>query len=176
MPKKTSDLSPDFEKVTANVMATAKKELQAAAKANGVRINSEQIVYGSFGNTTIVHAPIAGIEKYKDADFRAGAPIQLVIVKSTRKGEIPNGAYVVKAQHQPRAKSGKAIFTDRTGAAVAERNLIIRTVEQSGVLFPEVYSDPQNIPFVTSWHCFPKAPGHWYVDCAGWQPPRVLYY
>jgi hypothetical protein len=178
MPKKTSDLSPDFEKVTANVLATTKKELQAAAKAHRVKIELGQVIYGSFANITIVLAPIAGIEKYKDADFEMGAPIHLVIVKSTKKGEIPNGAYVVKAQHGLRATSGKAIFTDSTGTVVARRNLIVRTAKQSAVLFPEVYSDsdPQNIPHVTSWHCFPKSSGGYYVDCAGWIPYRVLYY
>jgi hypothetical protein len=179
LPKKTSGLSPAFEKAAANVMAAAREELQAAAQAHGVKIKADRMVYASLERTTIVHVPIAGIEKYKDADFAAGAPIQLVIVRSTAKGEIPNGAYVVKAQYRPKAKSGKAIFTDRTGAVIAQRNLIVRTVAQTSVLFPGVYPDdpgPQNIPVVTSTHCFEKSPNDWAVDCAGWIPYRVLYY
>lgn len=176
MPIKKSDFSPDFEKAAANVLAMAKKELQSAAKMHRVKVERDQAVYTTFANITIVHAPIAGIEKYEDSDFAQGAPIQLVIVKSTKKGEIPNGAYVVKAQHRARANSGEAIFTDRTGAVAARRKLIIRTAEQSAVLFPEIYSGPMNIPMVTSTHVFPKGNGHWYVDCAGWKPYRILYY
>lgn len=178
MPKKTPTLSPDFQRATASVLASAKEELQAAAKAHRVKIEPDQVVYGSFANITIVLAPIVGIEKYKDTDFEAGAPIHLMIIESTKKGEIPNGTYVVKAQHGLRATSGKAIFTDRTGTVIARRNLIVRTAKQSAVLFPKVYSDsdPQNIPHVTSWHCFPKSPGDYYVDCAGWKPYKVLYY
>jgi hypothetical protein len=176
MAAKTTQFSRDFEKATVNVEAVAKKELQSAAKAHQVKINADEAVYASFANLTILQAPIAGIEKYEDSDFAAGAPIQLIIIKSARKGEIPNGSYVVKAQHRPRATTGEAIFTDQTGAVAGRRKLLIRTAEQCAVLFPEVYSGPQNIPAVTSWHCFPKAPGHYYVDCAGWKPYRVLYY
>jgi hypothetical protein len=177
--RKTSDLSAAFSNAAANALATAREELQTAAKAHGVKIKADRVVYASLEKTTIVHVPLAGIEKYKDADFAAGAPVQLVIVKSTAKGEIPDGAYVVKAQYRPGAKSGKAIFTDRTGAVIAQRNLIVRTVAQSAVLFPGVYPDdpgPQNIPVITSTHCFEKSPGDWAVDCAGWIPYRVFYY
>lgn len=179
VPEKTSGLSPNFERATANVLATARAELQAAAKAHGVKIRADRMVYASLEKTTIVHVPLLGIERYKDADFAAGAPIQLVIVRSTVKGEIPNGAYVVKAQYRPRAKSGKALFTDRNGAVVAQRDLLVRTAAQSAVLFPGVYPDnpgPQDIPVITSTHCFEKSPGDWAVDCAGWIPYRVLYY
>jgi hypothetical protein len=180
MPKKTSDLSSDFEKATANVLAIAKKELQAAAKVHRVKIETAQVVYASFANMTIASAPIAGIEKYKDADFEAGAPVQMLIVKSTTRGDIPSGSYVVKAQHRPRATSGTAIFADRTGTAVIQRKLIIRTWKQSAVLFPEIYSDPgtQNLPTINSWHIFPNPKGVLVLrfDAAGWFPHRVIYY
>jgi hypothetical protein len=176
MPNKISNLSPAFAKATASALAIAKKELQAAAKVHRVKINVDRVIYGSFTNTTIVVAPLRGIEKYDNADFSAGAPIQLVIVSSTKRTKIPNGAFVVRAQYRPRARSGKALFMDSNGTIAAQRDLIIRTAEESALLFPWVYTGPQNIPHVTSWHCFEKSPGDWAVDCAGWDPYRVLYY
>ena len=62
MPKKTSDLE------------TTKKELEAAARLHGVRIKANQMTYASIEKLTIAQAPIAGIDKYKDADFEAGSP------------------------------------------------------------------------------------------------------
>jgi hypothetical protein len=176
MSKKTSDLSPGFEKSIACVMETAKSELQAAAKAHGVRIRLNEMVYATLAKTTVVHVPIEGIEKYKEADFEVGAPIQLLLVKSATRGDIPSGSYVVKVQHRRRATSGKAFFTDRTGTVVAQRKLIIRTWKESAVLFPDVYSDPgpQLIPNITSTHIWRN--NRWMVDCAGWIPYRVLYY
>lgn len=153
MPKNSPSLSPEFDKATVNVLVSAKKELQAAAKAHGVKIKVNQMVYASLEKVTIVHVPLAGIEKYKDADFAAGAPLQLMIVKSTMRGDIPSGSYVVKAQYRPGATSGSAIFTDRTGIVVTQRELIVRTRKQSAVLFPEVYSEPepQQIPNITQY-------------------------
>lgn len=176
MPKKTSDLSPNFEKTAANVLETTKRELETVARLHGVRIKANQMSYANLEKLTIAHAPIVGIEKYKDADFEAGAPIQLLLVKSTTRGDIPAGSYVVRVQHRPRAASGKALFMDRMGTVVAERKLIIRTWEQSAVLFPDVFSDPgpQLIPVVTSTHVWHN--NKWSVDCAGWIPYRVLYY
>lgn len=176
MPNRTSDLSPNFEKTTANVVATIKKELQTAAKAHGVRIAANQMAYANLEKLTIAHAPIVGIDKYKDADFEAGASIQLLLVKSTTRGDIPAGSYVVRVQHRPRATTGKALFMDRTGTVVTERKLIIRSWEQSAVLFPHVFTDPgpQLIPVITSTHVWHN--NKWAVDCAGWTPYRVLYY
>lgn len=174
--KQAFELPSDLEKATANVLATARKTLQAAAKAHGVKIKAEQMLYTSVEKITIVHAPIAGIERYTDADFAAGAPIQLMIVKSMTRGDVPSGSYVVKAQYRPQAISGKALFTDRNGTIVARRELIVRTWKQSAVLFPDVYSDPgpQEIPVVTSTHVWHN--NKWSVDCAGWTPYRVLFY
>jgi hypothetical protein len=174
--KNKPNLSSDFEKAAADVLATTRKELQAAAKAHGVKIRAEQMVCANLEKTMIAHAPIAGIERYTDADFAAGAPIQLVLIKSTTRGEIPSGSYVVKAQYQPRAASGKAIFIDRNGVVVRQRELIVRTWKQSAVLFPDVYTDPgpQLIPVVTSTHVWHN--NKWSVDCAGWIPYRVVYY
>ena len=179
MSTKASGLSPAFDKATTSALAAAKKDLLAAAKTHGVNIKDDQIANASLPETTIVHAPLVGIEKYRDGDFSAGAPIQLVIVKSTKKGEMRNGAYLVKAQYRPRARSGKATFTDSGGAVVAQRDLIVRTAAESAVIFPRVYpNDPGSvdIPVITSTHCFQKPDGTWAVDCAGWIPYRVLYY
>lgn len=161
-------LSPSFDQAAANALATAKKELQAASIAHGVRIKAEQMAYVSSQNLTIVQAPILGIEKYGEADFAAGAQIQLVIVKSTMSNGIPNGSYVVKAQYQREATSGKAIFTNRAGAVVAQRDLIVRTLAQMAVLFPTVYPISE-IPNITSTHTFTDSHGvlHGYYDCSG---------
>jgi hypothetical protein len=166
-------LSPNFNQATANALATVNKELQAAARAHGVRINAKQMAYVSSHNLTIVQAPIIGIEKYGEADFAAGAQIQLVIVKSTRPNGIPSGSYVVKAQYRPGATSGKAIFTNASGVVVAQRDLIIRTRAQMADLFPGVYHTPAQIPTITSTHIFDETDadghGHYngYFDCSG---------
>jgi hypothetical protein len=138
------------------------------------------MLYASGGKTTIVHAPITGIERYRNADFEAGAPILLVIVKSTMSRAIPNGSYVVKAQYKSEATSGKATFTDRNGSVSAQRDLIVRTWEQSGILFPGVYLIPRPvlIPNITSVEVFTTytydANGfvvgevdHYYFNCSG---------
>jgi hypothetical protein len=148
------------------------------------------MAYVSDQHQTIVQAPIKGIEKYTDADFKVGAPIMLVIVKSTNSLRIPNGSYVVRAQYEPRATSGKAIFTDSTGRIVSRQELNVRTLEQSAVLFPAIYSKlktggqggggatPVEIPNITSSHCFYNSTGpkQCWVDCTGWQPPRTLIF
>ncbi|HEY4593420.1 MAG TPA: hypothetical protein VIJ61_13480, partial [Thermoanaerobaculia bacterium] len=78
------------------------------------------------------------------------------------------------------ATSGEALFVDKKGAVVARRPLIIRTPEQSAVLFPGVYpgssggGGPLGIPNITSIHNLGN--GHIFVDCAGWQPFRILYF
>lgn len=176
MARKKSDLSPEFDKARADALVVAKSELQAAAKAHGVKIRAAQIVLASLPNLTIVHAPLVGIEAYQDADFAAGVPIQLLLIKATKTSDVPSGSYVVTAQHRPRATSGKAIFTDRSGVVVTERKLNIRKWKEWASLFPEVYSggEPSNIPVITSTHVWHA--GHWAVDCAGWQPPKVFYY
>jgi hypothetical protein len=175
MAKKTFSLSPEFDKATANALATAKKELENAAKAHRVKIDVNQMVYVNIKELIIVHAPIDGIDKYKDSDFEAGAPIQLLIVKSTTPGDIPNSSYLVKAKYSPPATSGKAIFTDRNGAIVKQGNLIIRTKEQLAVLYPELYSHGGGvkIPTITSIY---TSGNHVWVDCAGWIPYRVIIY
>lgn len=147
----------------------------SAAKAHKVSIQADQIAYINDGTTTIVHAPIAGI---RNADFAAGAPVLLVMVKSTARFGIPNGSYVVKAQYRAGATSGRVVFIDRKGAVSAQRSLFIRTWEQSAVLFPTVFTDPQpaEIPNITSVETFWDVHGvqHHYFDCAGVN--GVLYF
>jgi hypothetical protein len=178
MAKSPSVLSPEFESASATILAAAKKELQIAAKAHGVKIQASELAYVSLEKMTIALVPIAGSAEYQDADFQAGAPLQLIIVKATR-GDIPSGSYLVKAQFRPRAKSGKAIFTDRSGKVVIERDLLVRTREQSAVLFPDVYSDtgPQLLPTINSWHFFTSGPKmNLKFDAAGWKPYRIIWY
>jgi hypothetical protein len=157
---------------TDRALEAARQELLDAAKAHKVSIQADRMAYVSDGKTTIVHAPITGMSKYRDADFAAGAPILLIMVKSTLKLGIPNGSYVVKAQYRPGATSGRAIFTDRNGTVSAQRELLVRTWKQSGVLFPSTYTDPPpvDIANITSTHItFWDAHGipHYYVDCSG---------
>jgi hypothetical protein len=164
-------ISPDSNQATDNTLAGAKKELLDAASAHRVSIQADRMLYVSDGATTILHAPITGIERYRASDFEAGAPILLLIVKSTVRLAIPNGSYVVRAQYQSAASSGKATFTDRNGTVSAQRDLIVRTWKQSGILFPGVYTDPipNEIPNITSTHFWIIKNGvkKWYVDCSG---------
>jgi len=164
-----------------------RKELLAAASAHKVSVDIEKMLFAGDTNTLMAHVPITGMEKYVDKNFASGAAIQLLLVRSTLKYDVPNGTYVVKAQYKPRASSGKAIFLDQKGKVAVTRDLYIRSLRDSASYFPDVYggSGPQNIPVVTSWHVFM---GNFYnpvthqfeprymVDCAGWQPYRVLYY
>lgn len=163
--------STNFSQATDNALAAARKELIDAAKAHGVRIEIERMLCAGDGKTMIVHAPIAGLEKYGTADFAKGAPILLVIVKSSLRLAVPNGSYVVKAEYQPGASTGKATFTNSNGSVSIERELIVRSWEQSGVLFPSVYTRPPpvNIPNITSIEVFVDVLGHYhyYYDCSG---------
>jgi len=160
--------------------ASAEKELLDAAKAHKVKIRAEQMISASNRTTTISHAPIDGIQRYGDDDFAKGAALLLLIIHSSTPQAVLNGSYTVKVQHQRGATSGEALFIDQKGAIVARRPLILRTQEQSAVLFPDVYSGgtdgggPLGIPNITSIHHWGN--GHVTVDCAGWQPYRVLYF
>jgi hypothetical protein len=180
MAKQISKLSPEFNTATTNAVSITKKEIQAAAKAHKVKIKVDQVLYASIEKTVIVHAPIAGIENYKDSDFAAGVPIQLLIIKSADKTKIPSGSYIVKVQYHPGATSGKVNFTNLNGTVIIDGNLIIRTLQQSDALFPGAYPEPNPkpgpvmIPVVTSTHIYRN--GKWYVDCAGWTPFRIIYF
>lgn len=107
----------------AKVPAVAKQELLKAAKAHRVTIEADNIRYTSNQKMTIVRAPIKGIDKYTGVDFEKGAPIVLMIIKSTVKLALPNGSYVAKIQYPRGAKSGMAIFTDAEGKEVAKQDL-----------------------------------------------------
>jgi hypothetical protein len=163
--------STNFIRASDNALAAAKEELLDAARAHHVKIQVDRMMYNSEGRMTIVNAPIMGTEKYKSADFATGAPILLMIVKSTMKLSMPNGSYVVNAQYQSGATSGKVTFTDRNGAISAQRDLIVRTRKQWAMLFPKEYSDTPSvdIPNITSVHCFVDVLGvtHCYYDCSG---------
>jgi len=163
-----------------------RKELAAAASSHKVSIEIDKMIFGGDQNTLLAHAPITGMEKYGDKDFVTGAPIQLLIMRSNYRNDIPNGSYVVKAQYEPGATSGKAIFLDQSGKVALTRELRIKSLRESAAYFPDVYGgEPANIPVITSWHIFS---GYYWdpvtkswkprylVDCAGWTPYRVLYY
>ena len=111
-----------------SVPAAARKQLLAAAKAHKVSIKIDRIAYVSNQEMTIVRAPITGIEKYSDADFAAGAPVVLMVIKSTMKLAVPNGSYAVKVKYPRQGPSGKAIFLDPAGAIAAEIDIAGRPV------------------------------------------------
>jgi hypothetical protein len=164
--------STNFNRANDDALAAAKKELLDAAKVHRVSIQIDRMLSATDGKTTIVHAPITGIERYGHADFAAGAPILLVIVRSTMRLAIPNGSYVIRAQYQSGATSGKATFTDRNGTVSAQRDLIVRTWEQARALFPTAYPNPVpvNIPNITSIHYIiwdQHGNPHYYFDCSG---------
>jgi len=120
-----------------NVPAAAKQELLKAAKKHKVKIKADKTEYMTNQKMTIVRAPIAGIEKYGEADFEAGAPVVFLIIKSTAKLAVPDGSYVVSIQYPRNAKPGKVIFTNAAGAVVArrDRDLPILTISDPG--FPD---------------------------------------
>lgn len=175
---KTRELSTAFVNAAANVSKVVAKEMLSAAKAHRVRVDAERIALASRPRSTVVHAPLLGINKYKPADFAAGAPVLLVITRSAVRGAIPSGSYVVKAQYTAPTKSGKAIIINQEGVVVAQRKLLVRTRAQSAVLFPNAYLDlpSADIPVITSWHVMMGNPPKEYVDCTGWNPVHTLYF
>jgi hypothetical protein len=152
------------------------QELLKAASAHKVNIDVDRMLSASNQAATILQAPLRGIERYGDADFSKGAPVVLLIIKSSASHPIPNGSYVVKVEYRPGASSGKATFTDTKGHVAAQRDIVIRTWEQAGVLFPDVYpgGGPLEVAVITSLHVWHD--GKWSVDCGGWQPYRVIYF
>ena len=89
------------------------QEILKAATVHKVNINVDRMLSASTQTTTILQAPLRGIERYGDDDFLKGAPVVLVVIKSSALHPIPNGSYVVKVEHRPGASSGKALFTMR---------------------------------------------------------------
>jgi len=107
----------------AKVPEAAKQELLKAAKAHRVTIEADYIRYTSNQKMTIVRAPIKGIDKYTGVDFEKGAPIVLMIIKSTVKLALPDGSYAARIRYPRSAKSGMAIFTDAKGKEFAKQDL-----------------------------------------------------
>ena len=120
-----------------SVPAAAKQELLKAAKKHKVKIKADQIGYLANQKMTIVRAPIAGIEKYVEANYETGAPIALMIIKSTVKLAVPDGSYVVSIQYPRNAKSGKVLFRNAAGAEVAERDRNLPILNLSAAEFPD---------------------------------------
>jgi|ERR1043165_1234506 hypothetical protein len=175
MAKKPRPLSQTFNRAIANAVAAGKNELDAAATAHGVRIKSTHGICGFTGSAMVMHAPIAGAEKYKDADFASGVPIMLLLVRATKRGDTSDGSYLVTAQFKPGATAGQATFTDSAGNVVAERELLIQKRERMEQLFPGVYDGAAEIPVITSDHIHLN--NKWWVDCygPGWGPVILLF-
>jgi|GEM_PF-6659727 hypothetical protein len=196
MPAQTrTSVAVNLDQAASNTLAAARKALLDAAATHKVTVQAERAVYVSDQGITLIHAPLQGIEKYQDADFTAGVPVMLIIIKSaeiksTEASRALNGSYVVRAQFQPGASSGKATFIDSKGKIARQRELIIKTGGQFPLNELGTYSRqanpkqdgglpvPAEIPVITSTHCaHPSHPdSSCYVDCSGWSPPRTLYF
>jgi hypothetical protein len=180
----------NIAEIASSTSSVVDKELMNVAAAHKVKVQARRAVYISSENFTLIHVPLQDIEKYKDADFTAGVPLMLIIVKQAEASGVLNGSYVVKVQFAPGASSGKAIYLDSTGAVAAERELLIRKTEPfpfsdiagppgkanravGGAIVKGTGPTPVGIPNITSTGCVGT---QCYVDCAGWQPYRVLYF
>jgi hypothetical protein len=151
-------------------------QLAAVAAAHGHKIPDGLATYAHFGDTAIAHAPLDGIAGYTADDFRAGVLIMAIVIEETTPGRVPNGAYVVQARFEPGAATGVATYFDAEGRAVASVPAQSHTPDQINAVFPGTYDPPppSNIPNITSTHVWHN--NHYAVDCAGWQPYRVIYY
>ena len=146
----------------AKVPEAVKKELLKAAKAHRVTIEADDIRYTSNQKMTIVRAPVKAIDKYTSVDFEKGAPIVLMIIKSTVKLALPDGSYVARIKYPRGAKSGMAIFTDAEGKEFAKQDLdkpIWTVLDDPG--FP----DPGD---------FGESPYDPCSDYLGWYPKMVI--
>jgi len=155
--------------------AEAFAQLSAVAAAHNASIPKGLKTYAHFGDSVVAHAPLAGIDAYTEADFAAGVPIMALFVQESG-GRFPSGAYLVKVQFEPGSDTGTAVLLDGTGHVVSK--VIAHSLAPDAIngVFPKTYDPPPpvNIPNITSTHVWHN--NHWAVDCAGWQPYRVIYY
>lgn len=156
--------------------------LGAVAAARGYSIAAGSESYVRAADTVLAHAPLEGIAEYTDESFAAGAPLMVVHVNEGVPGRIPNGTYLVTVQHEPGAQKGWAHYSDQDGNVVVSVPATLHAPSNLDRMFPGSYSDPEPpmIPVITSTHVWVPAhgniPGHWGVDCTGWQPIRTIYY
>jgi len=188
--------------LASSTSAAVNKEVMNAALAHQVKVQADRAVVINEKDFTLVHVPLQGIEKYKQADFIAGVPIMLILVRRAGDPGGLNGSYVVKAQFAAGASTGKAFYLDSKGAVAAQRELLIGSSEPfpfsetprssekenraaaGGIVKgtgpqPTATPTPVDIPVITSTGCqHPYGPNDktCYVDCAGWQPYQVLYF
>lgn len=171
----TADVSPSAAADT-SAETKALEQLSAIAAAHGHSIPDGLATYVHVGDTVLAHAPLDGITGYTDADFAKGVLVMAIVVSDARQGRVPNGAYVVQIKLDPRTGDGTATYFDAQGTPAASVPAHTRTPEQVNAVFAGAYDPPppSNIPNVTSTHVFHN--GRYMVDCAGWQPYRVIYY
>ncbi len=168
-------ITADASSEGAAVELRAFDQLAAVAAAHGHQIPDGFATYAHFGDTVIAHAPLDGIAGYRDADFRAGVLIMAILIAEPRPGRIPNGAYVVQVKFEPGSAVGVATYFDAQGRAAATVPAYSRHPAEINEVFPGAYdASPPALPNITSTHVWQD--NHWAVDCAGWQPYRVIYY
>jgi hypothetical protein len=150
--------------------------LASTVAAHGQSIPKGLETYVHFGDGVVAHAPLAGIDRYTEEDFAAGVEIMALVVSMPVTNLVPNGAYVVKAQFDPGAATGKVSFLNAEGQAVATAPAYARSYDEITQVLPGAYDPPPPpmIPNITSTHVFYH--GHLAVDCSGWDPPRTIYY
>jgi hypothetical protein len=155
--------------------AEAFAQLYTVAAAHNASIPKGVNTYAHFGKSVIAHAPLAGIGAYTEADFAAGVPIMALFVEEDG-GRFPSGAYIVKVKIEPGSDTGRATLLDAAGHEVASTEAYVRAPDDINAVFPNTYDPPPpvNIPNITSTHVWHN--NRWAVDCAGWQPYRVIYY
>jgi hypothetical protein len=98
------------------------KTQQSIGNHNILFADSVQSSHPAFCKS-ISRQTLKGIDKYTSADFEKGAPIVLMVIKSTVKLALPDGSYVARIQYRPSTKSGTAIFTDAGGKEFAKQDL-----------------------------------------------------
>lgn len=150
-------------------------QLSQVAAAHDATIPDGLRSYVHFGTSVVAHAPLDGIGAYTEADFAAGVPLLALFVDEAA-GRFPNGAYVVWVRFKPGSKTGSATLVDADGQQVATVEAYSRSPDDIKAVFPGTYDPPppSNIPNITSTHVWHN--NHWAVDCAGWQPYRVIYF
>ena len=163
----------------------ARKELESAAASLGVDVLSDLMSYVVVEGAMLVHAPVAGYEKYTDEDFAKGVPLTVLLTRADGKFGVPDGNYLVKVQvgsiNGALHTTGKATFLDSNGKVVVSRPLYVRYPKELNAILPE-FSDenPANIPRVTSTHILRwdkvlKQYRYW-VDCTGWDSGLTLFF
>jgi hypothetical protein len=156
--------------VPAMTEARAFEQLAAVAADHGRTIAAGRASFTRLGDAVVAHAPLTGIAGYSDADFEAGVLILAIAISEPVPGRIPSGRYVVQLQVASGSDAGIATFLDAEGEAVAS---VPAQVRRSTVAEPAARDEPHppDRPTTATTHVWRD---RFTVECAGWQPYRVI--